>query len=397
MIAGVPVWLRFAPLVAMLAVLLAPAPAAGRLSSRNNTPFPSSGLIVGAQWTSRRYAPPANQWGDILPTVWADDGDQYTLMDDGGTDVKVSGGIWRQSLARITGTPPRIHLSHVGDPDKPPPHNRAQISRNPGLWSGPLGNYYSSGLVEAGRLLFATQQLDWSWGSNGPFSGLRGIAYSADHGRTWRAAGRRFPAPLGNLNWVIRGRGGVYPDGYVYAIATEREFNATRLIMGRTPADRDAMTDPDHWQWLAGWTGAGSARTPVFSSSLAAATPIAAWQSHISYPQMAYDAPLHRYLLTFTYSYANRTPGLWRNGAEFVLLEAPNPWGPFSFVAREPRFGPSNGYGAGFPLAWISRDGRSLWLKWAANFDGCAAKLDCSGGYGFNYRRLRLRVAGHRR
>ena len=28
-------------------------------------------------------------------------------MDDGGTDVPVAGGLWRQSLARVTGAPPR--------------------------------------------------------------------------------------------------------------------------------------------------------------------------------------------------------------------------------------------------------------------------------------------------
>jgi hypothetical protein len=55
-------------------------------------------------------------------------------------------------------------------------------------------------------------------------------------------------------------------------------------------------------------------------------------------------------------------------------------------------FGPSNGYDPGFPLSWISRNGRQLWLKWAANFDGCAG-LDCLGGYGFNYRELQLSVA----
>ena len=52
------------------------------------------------------------------------------------------------------------------------------------------------------------------------------------------------------------------------------------------------------------------------------------------------------------------------------------------------------GYGASFPIKWISRNGRDLWLKWAANFDGCAPKIDCSGGYGFNYRRMHLIIDG---
>ena len=107
--------------------------------------------------------------------------------------------------------------------------------------------------------------------------------------------------------------------------------------------------------------------------------PIASWPAHITYPQMAYDAPLHQYLLTFTHSYGTQPPAIWRGGSELDILVAPHPWGPFSFVARETDFGPSNGYGAGFPLSWISPNGRRLWLKWAANFDGCAPSWTARG------------------
>ncbi len=365
------------------------------ITTNNNTPFPSSKLIVGAGWISRRYGPPRNQWGDILPTIWADDGNQYTLIDDGGADIPLKGGLWRNSVARIGGAPPKIRFTHVGDPDDPPPATFSQITANPDVWVGPLGPFYSSGLVVVDTFFFATQQENWDWLENGPFAGLAGIAYSTDQGASWTSANEPFPAPLGNLSWVIRGEGGFYPDGYVYAIASEREFNASTLLLGRAPARVAAIAEPSQWQWASGWThGLGS--QPVFSSALSAAVPIISWPSHITYPQMAYDSPIHRYLLTFTYSYADSPPGIWQNGSELVMLEAPHPWGPFSFVAREPFFGPSNGYDPGFPIAWISHDGRDLWMKWAANFDGCAPILDCAGAYGFNFRRLHLMLAGDR-
>src|SRR5205807_7623769 len=155
------------------------------LSTRNITPLPKSKVIVGASWTSPRYDPPSNQSGDILPTIWDADDDQYTLMDDGGTVVPASGGLWRHSLARITGTPPHIRFRHVGDPDKPPPHTFGQIHRDPNLWAGPLGRYYSTGLVVANNTFYATQVLDWGWGRNDPFAGLAGIAYSQDRGEHW--------------------------------------------------------------------------------------------------------------------------------------------------------------------------------------------------------------------
>jgi hypothetical protein len=317
-------------------------------------------------------------------------------MDDGGTNVPVPGGVWRQSVAQIIGRPPNLRFQYVGDPNSPPAHTYAQIHANPTVWVGPLGPYYSSGLVEAGHVLFATQENDWTWSSNALFQGLQGIAYSLDRGAHWSYVNKHFPAPLGNLTWVIRGQGGFYPDGYVYAIGTEREFNATRMFMGRAKADIADLTDPSKWQWLSGWTQQAGTSWPLFSSAPAAAFPIMVWPSHITYPEMTYDAPIHRYLLTLTYSYGSSPPAIWKDGAELVILEAPHPWGPFSFVADEPDFGPSNGYAAGIPASWISANGQDLWLKWSANFDGCAPSLNCSGGYGFNYRKLHLTLAGGR-
>jgi hypothetical protein len=372
-----------------------PAVAGTPLSTTNVTPLPRSRLIVAAAWTSPRYRPPKNQQGDILPTVWADDGSQYTLMDDGGMNVPSNAGLWRQEIARITGSPPHLKFSYVGDPADPDLKSApAHDNNDPQAHDGPLGPFYSSGLVEAGGVFYATQENDWNWNANGTFTGLMGIAYSRDRGMHWQFPYRPFPAPLGNLNWVIRGRGGVYPDGWVYAIATEREFNAGTLIMGRARPTVAGMTSATGWQWLTGWKGQGSTRRPVFTDSLADAVPIVRWSSHITYPQMVYDAGLHRYLLTFTYSYASTPPRLWQNGAELVITEARNPWGPFSLVAHDSYFGPSNGYGASFPVKWIGSDGRDLWLKWAANFAGCAQPLDCSGDYGFNYRRIHLTLAG---
>jgi hypothetical protein len=367
----------------------------GALSRWNTAPFPSSSDIVGAQWTSPRFDPPRNQWGDILPTVWSSDGGTYVMMDDGGVDVPVPGGLWRQSVARVNGTPPHLRFQHVGDPTKPAPRTWAQIGRNRDNDDGPLGPYYSIGFTEIGGIFYATQQRDWNWPANGPFTGLAGIAYSTDRGETWHFTRKPFAAPLGNLTFIDSGAcGGQYPDGYVYAIGSEREFNASKLLLGRVRPGLQNVTDPARWQWFAGVRAGGDGkRAPVWTSSVAAAAPVLTWSSHITYPEMTYDRPLQRYLLTFTYSYSPQAPAVWRGGAELVILEAPTPSGPFSFVARSTEFGPSNGYSAGFPSQWISPDGRDLWLKWAANFAGCARGLDCSGKYGFNLASVHLDTA----
>ncbi|MBV8999262.1 MAG: hypothetical protein JO304_09395 [Solirubrobacterales bacterium] len=367
-------------------------PAGGSLTRANSTPLPASTTITGARWLTGRYDPPGNQWGDILPTVWSDDGSSYVLMDDGGVDVPKSGGFWRQSLAKITGAPPGLRFRRVGDSSLPAPHTWGEIAGNPDTDDGPLGPYYSVGFAEAGGVFYATQQRNWNWSANGPFTGLVGIAYSTNRGKSWSFPRYSFPAPLGNLTFIDGGGpGGAYPDGYMYAIGTEREFNASRLLLGRVQTGIANVTDPSHWQWFAGsTTGAGGASAPQWSSSVAAAVPVLTWNNHITYPQMAYDPGLHRYLLTFTYSYSSKPPAVWKGGAQLVIAESPTPWGPFSFVATSREFGPSNGYAAGFPSQWMSRDGRTLWLKWAANFAGCAKGLDCSGVYGFNVAQVRL-------
>ena len=73
-------------LVAVGAAALATAPAAAAsatpLSTSNNTPFPTSTLITGATWTSARYFPPSNQFGDILSTSSSTGDSLYVLIDD---------------------------------------------------------------------------------------------------------------------------------------------------------------------------------------------------------------------------------------------------------------------------------------------------------------------------
>jgi hypothetical protein len=261
---------------------------------------------------------------------------------------------------------------------------------------GPLGPYYSIGFTELGGVFYATRQRNWNWTANASFTGLVGLGYSTNRGETWRFVHKRFPAPLGNLAFIVTGGqgGGPAADGYVYAIGTEREFNASKLILGRARPDVEDVTDPARWQSYAGSSQSGGTSTPVWSGSLSSAVAVLRWNYHITYPQMTYDAPLGRYLLTFTHSYGSKPPSVWRVGSELAILEAPTPWEPFSFVARSSIFGPSNGYGAGFPAQWISRNGQTLWLKWAANFSGCAKGLDCSGKYGFNVAKLGLTLGG---
>jgi hypothetical protein len=374
-----------------LAVPAIASAASTELSTSNDTPFPSSTLITGASWTSVPYSPPSNQFGDILSTSSLNADSLYVLIDDGGTGTS-GGAMWRNSVAEVTGSPGNLQFAAVGNSG--PAQTYAQVHGNEQLLTGPLGSYYSMGFTIVDGVFYATQANNWDWNANDPFNGLAGIAYSTDQGRHWQFPKQPFPGPTGNLNFIQYGDNAAAPDGYVYAIATEREFNASTLILGRARADTADITNPSRWQWAAGSETVGGRSVPDWTSTISRAQPVLTWNNHITYPRMSYDAALHRYLLTFTYSYGGSPPGIWKDGSELVILESPNPWGPFSFVARDPYFGPSNGYDPALPENWINTNGVDMWMTWAANFDGCASGLDCSGSYGFNYRQLQLTLAG---
>jgi hypothetical protein len=385
--------LVFAIPVALAALVVAPTSswaAAEELSTFNTTPFPTSTLITGATWSTGRYSPPSNQFGDILSTSSSDDDSLFVLINDGGTGTKQPAR-WRNSFARVTGSPGELEFTNVGDPG--PAKTYADVNSNEDLLSGPLGSYYANGFTVVDGVFYATQVQNWDWNANAPFNGLAGIAYSTDQGKHWQSPKKPFPGPTGNLNFIQYGNNAAAPDGYVYAIATEREFNASTLILGRARADIKDITNPSRWQWSSGTQVVHRKTTTVWTNSISRARPILTWNSHITYPRMSYDEGLRRYLLTFTYSYSNTAPDIWKNGSELVILESPTPAGSFSYVARERYFGPSNGYDPAFPVKWISSTGTDLWMIWAANFAGCVSGLDCSGAYGFNYRELHLTVA----
>jgi hypothetical protein len=361
--------------------------AAGQLSRSNDSPLPSSKLITGASWTTNRYDPPSNQFGDILATSSLSSDSLYVLINDGGTGTQQP-AMWRNSVAKVTGSPGQLQFTNVGDAGEAKTY--AEVNSDENQLSGPLGSYYATGFTVVGGVFYATQVNNYDWNANATYNGLAGIAYSTDQGQTWQSPKLPFPGPTGNLNFIQYGSNTAAPDGYVYAIATEREFNASTLIMGRVRPDPADITNPARWQWASAVKTSGGKTTTTWTNSISDAKPVLSWDNHITYPRMSYDSALHRYLLTFTYSYSQSTPGVWKDGSQLVILESPTPDGPFSFVAGQQYFGPSNGYDPALPVNWMSSGGTDMWMIWAANFSGCTSGLDCSGAYGFNYAQLHL-------
>ena len=246
--------LRYAVMILAAAAICLAAPSlAAAMTSSNDTPFPSSTAITAAHWASARHAPPRNQFGDILPIAWGDDNNLYVLMDDGGTDSPKPGALWRNSFARITGSPlHNLRFQRIGN--SPPPATWAQIHRNRNLWSGPLGNYYATGFTSVDHVFFATQVDNWNWGANGPFTGLAGIAYSTNHGTSWQLPVAPVPGadrqPQLGAARARRHRAGRLRLRDLDRARVQRQHADARP----QPARHRRHDEPRReWQWASGW------------------------------------------------------------------------------------------------------------------------------------------------
>jgi len=425
-------------------------------SVENDTPFPDSKVVVSAHWTTPRYYPnPKVQAADIIPVTWASDGNSYVLGDDGSVD-QIKG---TTVVARIVGTPPVDDsvpkmdfqlLAHdvfaYGCPK-----------------SVSADSCYSVGFTNVNGLFYAATY-DKGYpvvGDNPP--GHARIDYSEGvlSQTSWVHGSVDFPKPVdsGVVSFVEVGKGepshddcagDKFPNGCIYAIVLQGgyqdpkdpngmdQFNATQVYLARmtvgTPDQHyQQVSDPRKWQWFSGsdsndrptWIQASDPRLPNVIRSLSyphggrsgcaagGQAQCAFWRDmpgragHVNYPHMAYDSALHRYLLTFADWYYRdfRPPSekgpMVQGGAEGIVLEAPHPWGPWSFVLRSPYLGSGNGYGPSFPVQWEGPrklDGQDLWMVWAANFSGCGKPQlvtsdRCQGVYGMNLRRMHFTLA----
>jgi hypothetical protein len=423
----------------------------------NNTPFPDSQAIVNAQWTTPRYHPnPKVQAADILPVTWASDGDSYVVGDDGS--IHEVGGT--TVVSRILGVPPTDNtipkidfelLGHDVFPYKCPILG--------------VKTCYAIGFLNVDGIFYAaTFDQGYPIVSNHPPGHAR-IDYSPTPitKTSWVHGTENFPKPVdsGIASFLEVGRGEAshdgcpanqFPRGCIYAIVLAEgyqdpgdpvgldQFTATKLYLSRmnvgTPAQQyKEVTDPLRWQWFAGFDAKDrptwiNANDPKLSQTIRSLSyprvgragcaaggdaKCLFWDEpdgqsgHVNYPHIVYSAVLKRYFLTFTDLYyrdfrpATESGPMVQGGSDGIVLEAPHPWGPWSFVARIPYLGSGTAYGPNFPVQWqgpATADGQDLWMIWAANFfEKCGEPMlvpadRCKGVYGMNLRRMHLTRAG---
>jgi len=300
--------------------------------------------------THKRFAPGSDNW----PTTWADDGHLYAAWGDGGGfggDNKK--GRVTLGVARIEGDA----ASYTG-------HNvwGGFNAAHPAQFDGK-----SYGMLSVGGVLYM-----WVSHQPNPHLDKCQLAFSKDHGATWQLADWCFrytdqlTVPT-FLNFGCDYAGA--RDGYVYSYFIHPAWgpgkSATgnygfdvhkpgRVCLSRVP--KEAILDRNRHEFFAGLAKNGA---PKWSAKLSDKQPVFQDANGVGWNlSVSFNPGLRRYLLVTEHGETH--------AGKFGLFDAPEPWGPWTTVAYEDRWGEGHvevsTFYWNFPTKWLSADGARFTL-----------------------------------
>jgi hypothetical protein len=365
--------------------------------------FRRSEVIRGLDWSGGPERFPGSG-SDMHWYAWGSDDALYIVDDDG----RNFGNEWNFAhLLRVTGTPPD--------------HTVEEISRFPDLVrpDGLLCRRYVDGaLAVDGRLYVAAYDYAdevpgfddfWVIDHISDHGGVAAFMYSDDRGVSWHnvpgtgigpddyVLGPRFAG----LAFVGFGPGctGV-PErlgDYVYAVSNDGNWETgDNAFLARVP--RDAVLDSSAWEFYC-TPGEGAFDAPAtWTREEYRARPILRDPGRIGHPTMTYLPALDRFLLTYSTEPVPHTFGTptevakatWDRSTELLVLEAPNPWGPWRLVHHDPAWeSPHTPYLPQVPQKWLDADGLGGWMVHSGDY----TDPEFQDWYGFMTRRFRLTPA----
>jgi hypothetical protein len=332
-------------------------------------PFPQSADISGVAFTGRHITyTPADTW---YPS-WAADGELYSPFTDGTVGTWAVGSL---GVLAVTGQAKIVGEDPLG----------LEVIPLGSEFGSPLpygGRYPCGTLVKDGIWYYGTYCLDetnrgLNWDVLGPFVGFR---ISRDLGLTWEDTPHTPAKPIfgesgknnskvkiGAPHFVDFGRDMEHsPDGYAYLVGHGATSSHADLSWGsgdeiyliRVKPTPETINDPKAYEFFAGLNASGEAR---WSKNFDEIRPIIDWREHCGLVTMTYNAPLQRYLMWVTDCWPTIST------MDTYLLEADSIVGPWRMVTYMKEFGPQ-AYFVNLPSKFISKDGRTAWLCYAANF-----------------------------
>ncbi len=355
-------------------------------------PFPTSSQLTGVCFTGRRNHLDA---GDTWYPSWASNGNLYSPWTDGGigdvsslsfseAGLSLTRSKLPPGLKATTGNATLIgddamHLKII-DPgvhlDDPAPYQ---------------GRYPCGSLVYNGVWYYGTYTLldtdgdpatGLNWDVLGPFVGFR---YSKDYGKTWHEsprtpadplfespAKRGDPVKFGAPHFVDFGQNMEHsPDGKAYLVghgavvddpkprpANLSWITGDQVYMARVKPSIKNMNDKSKYEFFGGNDTSGR---PMWTTDFSRIKPLVEWNNNMGVVTMTYDAPLKKYLMCIT------DGGNTISRFNTYILESTEITGPWKMVAYMHNFG-EQAYFVDIPSKFISKDGKTMWLAYAANF-----------------------------
>lgn len=158
-----------------------------------------------------------------------------------------------------------------------------------------------------------------------------------------------------------------------------------QIYLARVRPDIKTINRQSAYEYFAGYDATGRARwTREFSKI----QPLIDWNNHTGNLSVTYDAPLKKYLMAVTDG--GNTVGKYNT----YVLESSDIIGPWRLVTYMRNFG-EQGYFVNFASKFISKDGRTLWLSYSANFTNSYLHTDYKssppgGGYWWTLQEVKL-------
>jgi hypothetical protein len=333
------------PLACAAVLLCLGPPASGRPSGRQPgaAPYPPSKSITGLAWALRGTIIRRARGSDNWPLTWADDGHQYTAYGDGWGFAPFAPKKLGLGLARVEGGPadfkgvnlPSLTGEQTGDGAR---------------------SKKASGMLCVGGVLYL-------WARN---AGNAQLAWSEDHGRTWRWAGWKFTTSFGCPTFLNFGRDYAGArDGWVYVYSPDADGAyrpADRMVLARVP--KGQITERAAYEFF---TGLDGRRRPRWSKEVADRGAVFAHKGRCYRSGVTFNAGLKRYLWAQVVPPAGGKEADTRFAGGLAVYDAPEPWGPWTTVYFTERWDVGPGETASFPARWMSADGKTVHLVFSGD------------------------------
>ncbi len=303
-------------------------------NGRAVSPYPPSPIIKDFEWASAKTIVRKAKGSDNWPITWADDDNLYTAYGDGWgfepkTKKKLSLGI-----AKVIGSPPDFEGVNI----------RTKSGERAG--QGAKGAKASGMLFVDGVLYMLVRN-----------TGNSQIAWSTDHGKTWRWCDWKFTISFGCPTFLNFGRNYAGArDGFVYIYSPDSGSAyepADRMVTARVAKDK--IREQGGYEFFKGLDGNGE---PIWTKNIADRGAVFVNPGKCYRSGISYNAGLKRYLWCQTV-YGDDD---MRFKGGLGVFDAPQPWGPWTTVYYTEDWDVGPGETSSFPTKWMSRDGKTCYL-----------------------------------